>query len=244
MADFGSVVDEQFQVPLGITISVSTATGSYFVFSGYSISATTLQDGLCVTDFGLPITVQPPLSISVPSGANASFQLTAQSMFVSSIGAATCSAGGVAIISAATTPIPLKTQQVTETISVTVTAIATVTPTSSLPNGPQTNGSVQSVAGPATGLSTGDRAAIGVAVPVDIIALLTVGTYLLISRHRRLRLGLNQPNRQELENRERRELQADEIRHEVDGHEAKHELFVEERRQELRGADHSHELEA
>ncbi|MCJ1396181.1 hypothetical protein MMC18_009070 [Xylographa bjoerkii] len=193
---------------------------------------------------GSPLTIQPPLSISVPSGANASFQNIAESMFISSIGATMCSAGGVAIISAATTPIPLTTRQVTETVSITVTAIATVTPTSFLPNAPQTNGSAQSVAGPATGLGTGDRAAIGVAVPVGIIALLTIGVYLWVSRHRRSRRDLNQPKHQELENRERSELQADEITHELDGNGAEHEMFVEERPQELRGADHSHELEA
>ena len=124
---------------------------------------------------GPPITLQPPMSISVPSQANASFQITAQSIFVSSIGATTCGGGRLVYISAATTPVPLKTEQVAETVSITVTAIATVTPTSLVPKALQTNGSTQSVVGPATDMGAGERAAIGVAVPAIVIVLLTAG---------------------------------------------------------------------
>ena len=140
-------------------------------------------------------------------------------------GVTACNAAGVASIHPATTPVSRTTQQMTKTVSVTVTAFATIVPTSS-PSMSQIGESLPSVSGLATGLSSGDQAAIGATVPVVLIALLIAGIYLWLSRHRQSRLNTKKSKRQELETQERPEMHTDPIRHEVEGHRVKHEMLA------------------
>lgn len=184
---------------------------------------------------GQSTSLQTPLSISIQSGVNSiEYQQTAESLFFSSIGLPTCSVGGVASISAATTP---ALQSTVYEIS------ATITPTGALTGSSQISPSTPSASAiSSTGLSTSDRIAIGVAVPIGTIVLLMISILFWIRKHRRSRL--DRLELQELEVLEKPELEAEEVGHEMQGTEAKHSLNGEETQQELSASDHLHELES
>ena len=98
-----------------------------------------------------------------------------------------------------------------------------------------------------TGLSTGAKAGLGVAIPLGLFALASLGTYLVIKRRR------GRVSHAELDSEIKAEVNGEDLRHEIEGDGGKHELLVQERSQELTGdeaarelttGEHSHELEA
>ncbi|MCJ1431553.1 hypothetical protein MMC27_000906 [Xylographa pallens] len=237
---------------------------TFFVFTAYSITSTILIEGQCSAAQGSPETLSPAFAVAVPSGANiTAYAATAESLFINDLGGdPTCLAG---VQSAVATPQPIVVFDATGFSTITsppLSSLVVLTGTPSRTSSPTSAASLTSAIALAgtpsstspptmndasTDLSTGAKAGLGVAIPLGLIALAVLGTYLWIRRRR------TRGTHAELDSEIKVEANGEDVRPEMQGNGGKHELLVQERSQELigdeaarelTGGEHSHELEA
>ena len=212
---------------------------SIIFFTAYSVTSEYLSDGLCITTTGSPIPVSPEVTITKPTDANSTaFESSITSLFHDHLGFASCSGNHnpVQIVTslvqvANITPDPLETATADPFPSTTLVSSASNI-TSSSPTTSSVAGNISS------GFTTKDKAATGVVIPVVAIISLVLGILFYLRRRRkRSESGkdthgseeetqpyLQQKAELEAEEKRRLELEAVEVRYEMDGRDYRNEM--------------------
>lgn len=222
----------------------SAPTATRIVFTAYSITSTALISGTCIVQSGTPFLLPSPFTIYQPTGINsASFLLYAESAFISALrGLPTCSPGGISqvTISQIATITPLSTTLGTGPANASTSPIlsSTANITGSLPTSLSSTLPTTPPNPVITSLGTKTQIGIGVGVPVGTISFALLGLYIW----RRKRGKDHRDPAQEIDSREKAEIEARRAEHELpatsripemDTDGERLELPVEERTQEL-----------
>ena len=273
------------------TSSNATPT-SYILFTAYSITSAYTLNGLCVTTSGSSISLSPAFSITIPATVDSTaYSSSVGSLFEDHLGFSTCEGNGMQASIVSLTPLvevgigtssPFATllQVANATSSPLSTNVPTTSPSSAPHNSSSSPTIISSAENISPGFSTRDKAATGVVVPVVAIISFILGVIYLRSRRRRFQNrshsgnGLADPSEEaqpylqqkaelEAEEKRRLELEAVEVRYEMDGGNDRNNLLAPgegvrneidtiarppmpslRERQELRGEECSKELEA
>ena len=251
---------------------------SIIVFTAYTVTSEYSSHGLCITITGSPVSLSPEVSFTMPAEANfTAFESSITSVFYDHLGFSTCDGNdnSVQIVTSLVnvsdiTPTPLET--------VTADPFPSTTLVSSASNITSSSPMTSSVAGNiSSGFTTKDKAATGVVIPVVAIISLVLGILFYLRRRRkRSESGkdthgseeetqpyLQQKAELEAEEKRRLELEALEVRYELDGRDYSSEMPAQgsevgneidtierpalsslKERHELKGEEHSKELEA
>ena len=264
-------------------------TESIVFFTAYTVISDYNSGGLCITTTGPPIHISPELSITKPADTNpTAFESSVTALFYDYLGFSTCSGNDKSV--RIVTPIPLIPVGSDSGTPLVEVATGTFTPlsastgdpfpsttlvssasniTSSSPTASSAAGSISSA------FTTKDKAATGVVIPIVAIISVVLGI-LFYLRRRRKRSGsgkdthgseeetqpyLQQKAELEAEEKRRLELEAVEVRYEMDGGDHVNEMHGSHVRneidtvvrpqmpslketQELRGEECSKELDA
>ena len=250
---------------------------SIVFFTAYSITSDYGSDGLCIKTTGSPIHISPELSITKPADANSTaFASSVTSLFHDYLGFATCGGNNNSVEIVATALVQIANFTSTPLSTTTADPFPSTTLASSASNitssSPTTSSAAENIS---SGFTTKDKAATGVVIPVVAIISLLLGILLYLRRRRkRSESGkdthgpeeetqpyLQQKAELEAEEKRRLELEAVEVRYEMDGrdnvnempgNDVEHEIDTVVRpqmsslneRQELRGEECSRELDA
>ena len=194
-------------------------------FTAYSITSAYYSDGLCITTSGPPIGLSPELSITKSAVANSNaFESSVTSLLRSKIGFSSCSGNGnllylpsdlIPILNTTSSPLPTNT-----------TLLSTAS------NNRSSNTTISSAADNVpTGLTTKEKTATGVVVPAVVIIAFVLGMIFYMRRRRKRNHSgkdtngseeetqpyLQQKAEFEAEEKRRLELEAVEVRYEMDG---------------------------
>ncbi len=252
---------------------------SYLLIFAYSVTSTTSVEAACDSVLGTPIKLVPGFHLSQTGtivGENQ--QSTALVSLISSLGLTGCSPSvsptiqssdistetSVSSITSPALPLPSSPSSSSSLPSPALPLLSSPSSSSSLPSPTTSSSPSASFAHPVShGLNKQDEIAVGLVVPVAVIASLLV-TLISWRRYRTRRQAETNNNtklpedaqpylqqKPELGAEERRtyEREAQEVRYEMQGEDTIHELGPEgdihriSRRQELQGPEHSKELE-
>ena len=234
---------------------------SYLEIYAYSVTSTTSVAGACDSVLGTSINLGPGFQVSQTGtivGQNQ--QSTALVSLISSLGLKGCSPSVSSTIQSSNVSTGASVSSIT---SPALPSLPSTSSSSLLPLPTTFNSSSASLSGPVyRGLDRQDKIAVGVVVPIAVIASLRA---ILISwrRYRTRKQAQSDNNttlpedaqpylqqKPELGAEERRtyEMEAQEVRYEMQGKDDIHEIGPEgdtgiSRRQELQGPEHSKELE-
>ena len=245
-------------------------------FTAYAVTSDYSSGGLCITTSGPPISVSPVLSITKPANANpTAFESSVTSLFYDYLGFSTCS-GNDNLVVIATSLIQVANDTSTPLSMFTADPFPSTTLVSSASNITSSSPTTSPAAGSiSSAFTTKDKAATGVVIPVVAIISLVLGILFYLRRRRkRSESGkdthgseagtqpyLQQKAELEAEEKRRLELEAVEVRYEMDGGDHINEMPGSQVRneidtvvrpqmpsleetQELRGEECSKELEA
>lgn len=251
---------------------------SIVLFTAYTITSDYTSGGLCIKTTGSPVPLSPEVSIAKPANANSTaFESSVTSLFYDYLGFASC-IGNDNPIQIATNLIPvvnITSTPLSTTIGGPLNSTTLVYPPSNLvSSNPTTSSAGGNIS---SGFTAKDKAATGAVIPVVAIISLVLGIAFYIRRRRKISNFGKDPHRSgeetqpylqqkaelEAEEKRRLELEAVEVRYELDGRnyrnempaqgsEVENEIDTIERpalsslkeRHELRGEEHSKELEA
>ena len=260
---------------------------SIVFFTAYTITSDYSSGGLCITTTGSPISVSPEVSITKPADANSTaFESSVTSLFHDYLGFSTCSGNDNPVQIVPVTPLIPVGNDTLQVANATSTSLLTITgdpfPSTTLvssasnitSSSPTTSSATENIS---SGFTTRDKAATGIVIPVVAIVSLVLGILFYLRRRRkRSESGkethrseeetqpyLQQKAELEAEEKRRLELEAVEVRYEMDGRDHRNEmpargsevgneidtierpaLSSPRERQELKGEEHSKELEA
>ena len=236
-------------------------TNIYFAIVAYSVTSTTLVSEACNSILGRSIGLSSIFNFN-QTGAilGGSQQSTALVSLISSLGLKGCSPSVSSTIQSSSVSTGTLVSSIT---SPALPLLPSPSSSSSLPSSTTFNGSSASFSGPVyRGLNRQDKIAVGVVVPIAVIASLLI-TLISWRRYRTRRQAKTDNNttlpedaqpylqqKSELGAEERRtyEMEAREMRYEMQGQDTIHEIGPEEdirrisRRQELQGPEFSKEL--
>ena len=251
---------------------VTGPSSTVVVFTAFSVTSAYLSYGVCITTSGSSLSLFPAYTITKPATADpTAFRSSATLLLSSRLDFKGCVGGGQEVVTTDLT-------QILNSPTVSVDTFPSTTLVSSASNltslGPTTGSAAENVS---SGFTTKDKAATGVVIPVVAIISLVLGILSYLRRRRkRSESGKDthgseeetQPYLQrkaelEAEETRRLELEAVEVRYELDdrdhrnempaqGSEVGNEIDTVERpalsslreRHELKGEEHSKELEA
>ncbi len=239
----------------------ATLPNSYVLFTAYGIRSTYVSKEICTVTSSSQVLMEPYFSINKPPNAEpTAFQSSAFSKFIDFLGFSTCGLG-VNVVE----DIPTNTVNLADSTLLSFASVSTPSDTSSesanysntlASTAPGINPNTpilpsRTFDGPSSGINTGAKVAIGAFIPVIGIASLSFVTIYLWRKRRRAQstksnkntsdsLDDTQPYLQqkaELDSEERRQLELDaqELRYEMDG---AVEMY------ELEGSGDSHEVAA
>ena len=251
---------------------------SIVLFTANTITSDYTSGGLCITTTGSPISLLPEVSIAEPADANnTAFEWSVTSLFYDYLGFTSCSGNDKPIQIATdltavlnTTSAPLST-----TIGDPLSSTTLVHPPSNLVSSSSTTSSAGGNI--SSGFTTRDKAATGIVVPVITIISLVLGILFYLRRRQKRSISgedahgseeetqpyLQQKVELDAEERCKLELEAVEVRNELDGRDCRNELPAQgsevgneidtierpvmsslKERHELKGEECSKELEA